>query len=102
MYPASLLVLLDIDAPKVKIALPPVKQGDHLQLKFKLDRTHNGRTEVLLVQGEYRVVRTVFLEDFRQEVTVEPLGKSPAWRAVKKKPTLARKVGPSRFPRTVV
>lgn len=102
MQPASLLVLADLDAPKVKLALPLVRQGDRLKLNFKLERVKNGRAEVLLVFGEFRVASVAVLEDQRQEVTVEATGKSPSWRAVKKKAPLARKVGPSRFPRTVV
>lgn len=102
MQPASLLVLADIDAPKVKLALPVVRQGDRIQLKFRLDRMNSGRAEVLLVQGEFRVASVAVLEDQRQQVTVEAMGKSPSWRAVKKKPLPARKVGPTRFPRTVV
>jgi len=101
MLPA-LLALADIDAPKVKITLPAVRQGDHLQLKFKLDRVKGGRAEVLLVQGVFRVVTVVLLEDLRQELVVEALGTTPSWRAVRKKHTPARKVGPTRFPKTVV
>jgi len=102
MQPASLLVLSDLDAPRIKLSLPSVRQGDRIQLKFKLDRVKNGRTEVLLVQGEFRVVSVSVLADLRQEVTVEATGISPSWRAVKKKHTPTRKVGPTRFPKTVV
>lgn len=101
MQPASHVILSDIEAPRVKLALPPLRQGDKLRLSFKLDRVKNGRSEVLEVQGEFRVTQVVLVES-RQEVTVESTGKSPAWRAVKRRHTPARKVGPTRFPRTVV
>lgn len=101
MQPASLLILSDLDAPRVKLTLPPLRQGDRVQLGFKLSRVKNGRPEVLDVQGEFRVV-SVLLVALRQEVTVESTGKSPAWRAVKKRATPSRKVGPTRFPRTIV
>ena len=101
MQPASLLILSDVDAPKVKMTLPLLRQGDKLQLSFKLDRAKNGRTEVLVVQGEFRVV-SCLLVDQRQEVTVESTGKSPSWQAVKKKAASGRKLGPARFPRTTV
>lgn len=101
MLPASLLNLSDVEAPRVKLALPPLRQGDHVQLAFRLTRVKNGRPEVLEVTGEFRVTQVVLVE-LRQEVTVESTGKTPAWRAVKKKSVPPRKVGPTRFPRTVV
>jgi len=102
MQPASTLILSEVEAPRVKMALPPLRQGDKLQLRFKLERIKNGRTEVLDVQGEFRVTSVSLTTDQRQEVAVESTGKTPSWRAVKRRPTPTRKVGPTRFPRTVV
>ena len=102
MQPATLLVLLEVDAPLVKLALPLVKQGDKLKLSFVLSRQNNGRTEVLDVKGEYRVVSVLLLAEGRQEVGIESTGKAPSWRSVKRRVPLVRKLSPARFPATLV
>lgn len=101
MHLASLLIL-EVPAPKVKLTLPPLRQGDRIKLNFKLERILNGRAEILSVVGEYRVSSVSFAEDFRQEVSVESTGKAPAWRAVKKTNPPQRKLGPCLFPPTKV
>ncbi len=102
MTPASLLVLPILETPWVKIDLPPCRQGDRIRLDFKLERMKGGRYEILVVQGAFRVSAVLILEDGRQRLDVESLGKDPVWRAVKKKHTSGRKLGPCVFPRTVV
>lgn len=102
MTPASLLVLSEVAAPQVKLDLPRVRVGDHLNLQFRLERQQNGRSEVLDVQGEFRVTKVVLQVDGRQVVHVDAIGKAPAWRAVRKKKLPVRKLGPTRYPRTIV
>jgi len=101
MQPVSLLILSEVEAPRVKLVLPVLRQGDRVKLRFKLDRVRNGRAEVLDVQGEYRVTSVVWA-GLVAEVSVESTGKAPAWRAVKKKAASVRKLGPTHFPPTTV
>lgn len=101
MQLASRVRISEVDAPVVMLELPSLRNGDRVRLSFKLERTTGGRFEVLLVQGEYRVTE-VFWANGRQEVTVESTGKSPSWRATKRKASSSRKLGPARFPKTVL
>ena len=104
MVPASLVVMSEvIGAPRVKLDLPSqLRLGDKLALKFKLKRTNQGRSEVLEVQGDFRV-SSVSYDGMRQILDVETLvGKVPSWRAVKRSSEQKRVIPPARSPRTVV
>lgn len=98
----TLLDLSDVTgSPRVKLVLPiPLRIGDRLKLAFKMKRLHNGRTEIMDVQGEYRV-QAASLSAEHQHLSVEAVGKAPAWKAVRKE-TLSRKLPPARFPPTTV
>lgn len=101
MMAHTILELSDVGgAPRVKLTLPvPLRVGDRVRLGFRLKRTHGGRTEVLEVVGEYRVSGAIH-ETGRQTLTVEAVGKAPAWRAVRKDHGFVRSLPPARFPRT--
>jgi hypothetical protein len=103
MTPVSILTLSDLsDRLKVKLMLPvPLRAGDRLKLGFRLKRQHGGRLEVLAVEGEYRVA-SVLLSAEHQAVSVESVGKAPAWRAIRKEPVSPRSLSPARFAPTVV
>ena len=104
MVPASLVVMSEvIGAPRIKLELPStLRLGDKLALKFKLKRTNQGRSEVLEVQGDFRV-SSVSYDGMRQILEVETVvGKVPSWRAVKRSSEPRRIVPPARSPRTVV
>ena len=103
MKPATILTLADLpEAPKVKLTLPvPLRAGDRVKLGFRLRRAHGGRSEVLDVIGEFRVA-SVLLSAERQVVSVESVGKAPAWRAVKKDASWKRPLPPARFPPTLL
>ena len=100
----TFLELVDLPgAPRVRIDLPPLHQGNLVLLHFRLERQHLGRNEVLDVTGEHRVT-SVLLDASRGRpcpiVQVASTGKAPAWRAVKRpKP---KRLAPARSPRTVV
>src|ERR1035437_4851430 len=104
MVPASLLVLTEVaGAPKVKMELPStLRLGDKLALKLKLKRTNQGRSEVLEVQGDFRI-SSVSYDGLRQILEVETAtGKVPSWRAVKRAPETKRVIPPAKSARTVV
>ena len=108
MQTATLVELGDVAGrPRVKMALPvPLRIGDRLHLAFTLRRAHGGRSEVLDVSGDFRVTNIAFDASngpARQILAVESAGKAPVWRAVKRTaPPSERKLGPTRFPRTVL
>lgn len=102
----SLLELSDLPGkPKVKLDLPPCANGGRVRLHFTLRRTHGGRQEILVVEGQYRVV-AVGLDagcaPQRQVLSVESVGAAPMWRAVKKTPEWRRVVPPAKAPRTII
>ena len=103
MTPTTILTLADLsDAPKVKLTLPvPLRAGDRLKLGFRLRRQNVGRSEVLDVNGEFRVA-SVILSAEQQLVSVESVGKAPAWRAVRKDTGWKRPLPPARFPPTLL
>ena len=104
MVPVSLLVLTEVaGVPKVKMELPStLRLGDKLALKFKLKRTRQGRSEVLEVQGDFRI-SSVRYDGLRQILEVETaIGKVPSWRAVKRVPEAERVIPPAKSARTVV
>lgn len=92
--------------PRFKKDLPvPMRIGERLRLAFKLTRRNGGRTEILEVNGEFRVsqVGTDAVDGAsRQILAVEAVGKVPTWKAVKAPPAQGRRLGPTRFPRTPV
>lgn len=107
MNPATLVELGDVAGlPKVKMTLPvPLRIGDRIHLAFQLRRTTGGRSEVLDVSGDFRVTSVSFDAAHgppRQQLTVESAGKAPTWRAVKRQAAPERRLGPTRFPRTMV
>ena len=95
MQPLSVIELADVPGkPKARMALPvPLRVGDRLALKFKLQRQTGGRTEVLTVDGEFRVGTMIIAQDGRQTLSVESVSKAPSWKAVKKPP--ARVLSPA-------
>ena len=98
--PSSVVELVDVPGAKAKLMLPvPLRVGDKINLLFRLQRQHNGRSEVLDVTGDFRV-SSVQHTATHQLLQVESLGKAPAWRAVKKQ--AARQLGPATFPPTKV
>jgi hypothetical protein len=103
MVPASLVVLSEVSgAPKIKLELPTLRLGDRLNLRFKLKRSNQGRSEVLEVAGDFRVTSVSF-DGMRQVLEVETAaGKVPSWRAVKRTPDARRVIPPARSVRTVV
>ena len=79
----------------------PLRIGDKLKLHFRVKRAHGGRSEVLDIDGEYRISVLSF-EANRQILQVESLGIVPSWRAVKRTPEFKRVIPPAKSPRTVV
>lgn len=104
MKPPTILELSEVAGrPKVKLDLPiPLRVGDRIGLRFRLKRIHGGRTEVLEVDGEFRV-STAGLTLDRQVLSVETVvGKVPVWRAIRKELPYERTIPPARFPPTVL
>ncbi len=103
MTPPSLLELSDVlGCPKVKISLPvPLRQGDRVRLAFRLKRQNGNRSEVLDVAGEYRVGQVSLSADL-QTLSVEAVGKAPAWKAVRREASQERVLPPARFPPTLL
>lgn len=82
----------------------PLRIGDPLGLRFKLDRHSNGRTELLEVDGQFRVTAVGFdlaAYPCRQLLTVEALGKPPTWVSVKRRAPRGP-LAPAISPRTPV
>jgi hypothetical protein len=104
--PLAILELVDLsNPPQVKIDIPLVRLGDTIRLAFSLKREHLGRTEVLSVSGEYKVMHMV-LDTTRgstcQIVQVASTGKAPAWVAVKSSKPEPKTLAPARFKRTLI
>lgn len=81
-----------------------VRVGERVGMKFRLTRRHGGRTEMLDVDGDFRVL-TVRLAltagGPRQMLTMEAAsGKAPVWKSVKNPAPGRRVLPPARFPRT--
>lgn len=106
----SVVQLSDVTGqPKAKLDLPgPLRLGDPLALRFRLDRDHGGRHEVLEVDHRFRVGAVgVDASGYpqRQLLALDSVDKAPTWRAVKKPPSVSRRLGkaPTRSgPRTPV
>lgn len=99
----SLLELTEVPGcPKAKLTLPvPLRAGDRLKLAFKLKRMNGSRLEVLDVAGEFRVA-SVGITPEHQSLSVESVGKAPAWKAVRREAPHQRVLPPARFDRTTV
>ena len=106
MNSPTIIEFLDVNgSPKVRKDLPcPLRIGDRIQMSFCLHRMNGGRFEMLEVKGDYRVasVRFEAIEGPKQFLQVEAVGKSAAWRAVKKNPVSPRSWAPCRHPPTTV
>lgn len=103
----TLLKLSDVNGePKVKLDLPLLRLGDPLRLKFRLERENHGRTEILSVDGRFRIAAVGFDSNgAKQLLSVESIDPAPSWVSVKKRPLAAavvRGLGPSRFDRTPI
>ena len=107
MTPTALVEISDVaDKPLVKMDLPStLRLGDRLKLRFKLQRQHGGRSEVLEVSGDYRV-SNVWVDTSegsgRQHLSVEAVGKAASWVAVKKRAEPSRKLALAVSPRTPI
>ncbi len=105
MNPASVVVLSEVSgAPRVKLDLPsPLRIGDRLTLHFRVKRTTAGRSEILDVDGEFRVTTLRFEPGSnRQILDVESTGKVPSWKAVRRTPEFKRVIPPAKSPRMLV
>lgn len=106
----SVVQLQDVTGqPKAKLDLPgPLRLGDPVALRFRLERNHAGRCEVCEVNHRFRVAAVgVDATSWpqRQLLALESVDKPPTWRAVKKPASGARSLGkaPTRAgPRTPV
>ena len=102
----TLLELSDVAGkPKVKTNLPQCQLGQRIQLHFCLKRRNAGRTEVLDVRGQFRVMAAgldAASMPQRQVLSVEAVSATPAWRAVKKAAEWKRALPPARASRTVL
>lgn len=103
----SIVKLSDVNGePKVKLDLPaPLRNGDPVALRFTVERRTGGRSEVLEVNGRFRVTAVGFDATSwpqRQLLSVESTVAPPTWRSVKSHASVSRRLGPTRFPRSSV
>jgi hypothetical protein len=104
----SIVKLSDVRGePAAKLDLPgPLKIGDPLGLKFRVERKNGGRTEELVVDGQFRVTAVGFDTASgaqRQLLSVEAAyGKPPVWHSVKNPSEPPRRLSPARSPRTPI
>lgn len=106
-YMLTIVKLADVNGgPKFKMDLPsPLRIGDPITLKVSLNRQSGGRSEVLDVQGSFRVESVGFdtsIGPCRQVINVASTTKAPTWRSVKKVVSEAPSLGPCRFPPTSI
>lgn len=102
----SIVRLLDVkDQPTVKIDLPSLHVGDPVGLRFRVERQNGGRTEELVVDGQFRV-KAVGTDassgPSRQLLSVEAARGLPTWRSIKKRPQTPRRLSPAVSPKTPV
>jgi hypothetical protein len=92
--------------PKVRQDLPgPLRIGDRIRLAFSIERRKGGRTEVLSVQGEFRVSAIGFDTVSgvpKQCLQVDALGKAPSWQAIKKQTSVRKILALAISPKTEV
>ena len=104
----TILEMSDVkDAPLVKMTLPGLLRiGDRLTLDFCIRRRKGGRTEVLAVRGDVRVIQATVDASggiLAQRLRVENTGAIPfVWRAVKNQPEWKRRLPPTHFEPTEV
>jgi len=104
----SIVKLSDVRGePAAKLDLPgPLRIGDPLGLKFRIERQEGGRTQELVVDGQFRVTAVgidTASGNQRQLLNVETArGKPPVWRSVKNHSEPSRRLSPARFPRTPI
>lgn len=103
----SIVKLADVNGePKFKMDIPgPLRNGDPVVIRCVLSRQTGGRSEVLEVDGMFRVDTVGFDTSqvpHRQLLSMVPSTKVPTWRSVKRRPVLARELGPAVFPRTSI
>lgn len=104
----SIVKLSDVRGePTAKLDLPgPLRIGDPLGLKFRVERRNGGRTEELVVEGQFRVTAVGIDTGSgtqRQLLSIETAyGKPPVWRSVKTQPEPSRRLSPARFPKTPI
>jgi len=103
----SILKLEDVNGePKVKLDLPsPLRIGDVVGLRFRIERSNGGRTEVLEVNGKFRITAIGFdttRTPTKQLLSVSSTGGSPTWRAVKKRALVSRRLAPAVLPKTSI
>lgn len=103
----TVVKLADVNGePKVKLDLPgPLRVGDPLGLRFKVERQSNGRREVLEVDGQFRVEAVGFDNasiPAKQLLSVASATKPPVWRSVKSRKTASRRLSPAVSPRTPI
>ena len=104
----SIVKLSDVRGePVAKLDLPgPLRIGDPLGLKFRIERRNNGRTEELIVDGHFRVTAIGFdaaTSPGRQLLSVETqAGRPPVWCSVKNHSEPPTRLSPARSPRTPI
>ena len=89
--------LLDVTGqPMVKVDLPsPLRKGDPLRLRCRLEREADGRLQHLVVDHLF-LVESVGFEGKRQLTALSATGKAPTWVSVKRPPK--RFLGPAKHP----
>jgi hypothetical protein len=104
----SIVKLSDVKGqPTAKLDLPGLLRiGDPIGLHFSIEKQNdNGRTEVLQVNGQFRITAVGFDASgcpSRQLLSVEATGRAPTWRSIKKRVRGARRLSPAVFPKTSV
>lgn len=105
----SIVKLSDVRGePAAKLDLPgPLRIGDPLGLKFRIERQNGGRTEVLVVDHHFRVREVGFDTategPHRQLLSVETAyGRPPTWQSVKSRSERPRRLSPAVSPRTPI
>jgi hypothetical protein len=103
----SIVKLSDVNgSPAVKLELVgPLRIGDLVALRFNLGRRTGGRSEILHIDGKFRVTAIGFdasSQPQKQLLSVDSVGTAPTWRSVKKPVPVSRGLGPTRFPRTTL
>ena len=94
--------------PTVKLDLPgPLSIGDPIGLRFRIERQNNGRSEVLEVNGQFRVEAVGFDNatlPHKQLLSVGtgPATGTPVWRSVKSRTSPSRRLSPAVSPRTPI
>lgn len=87
-------------SPMIRTAYPVVLEaGMHVHVTCRLQRSLQGRLEVLVVNQEFEVTASTVHND-HQVVTVRAVAKEPVWHAIKKPPRVQPNWAPAKAPRT--